>query len=216
MKNKKVISLMILIISLIVIYFGIYFYQNYSLKSSFSKETNTLFNSESKMIRCNLNIFEPEFAYVFGTDNDGHIAFNKTKKIFSQNYEQWQNSYIGGTTVKNTTFNNLLKMVKKDCSQFQKDKKEEEITWGYREYDRKAEEQKERQKQLEREMLKKQGKKFIEIDSNRSLVEQLMENGMTIEKIIEAINTEGETDEATKQQLLSDPIIINYLKEKTE
>ena len=157
-KILKIISIVILLF--IIIYFGIYFIQNKTLTNSFVKETNTILDNETKFIRCNWNIFEPEFAFVFdGGLNDAHMSFRKSKKMFYQDKLNWRKNKIGGTTISNTTFDNLLKMVKEDCYQFQKDSKDlknppKEISWGYREYDRKAEEQKKLQEEL---MLKKMG-----------------------------------------------------------
>jgi hypothetical protein len=77
-----------------------------------------------EIVKCDLfDIFSPKYAFV-GEYNDElnskKIFFYKIKKesIFSN--QNLTDDYIGGTDIKNTTFPELLKMVKKDCSQFQK------------------------------------------------------------------------------------------------
>ena len=60
--------------------------------------------------------------------------------MFYQTDEEWRQSRIGGTTVINTTFDELVEMIKDDCSQFQEDYDnplvdEGGIDWGYREAD---------------------------------------------------------------------------------
>ena len=126
-----------MIISIPIIYFGIFFIQNYSLKNSFAKEENTKFDEDTKFIRCNYNILEPEFAFTFGTGDGGRIGFYRPKHFFYQTEQEWDDNDIGGTTIENTTFPELVKMVKKDCSQFQKSKgnyTDETINWSYSSY----------------------------------------------------------------------------------
>ena len=95
-------------------------------------------------IMCNLNIFQPKYILI----TSAHYQYNDIDRkslsigffnisrphIFSFN---WQIEYTGGTTVKNTTFPELVKMVKEDCYQFQEDydnpNPETGIDWGYRE-----------------------------------------------------------------------------------
>ncbi len=130
---KKVILLIIEIIILIgIVYFGIYKYQNHSLKKSFSIEKKESFK-EAEFVRCNWNIFNPEFAYTF----PGTIGFYKSNNLFYQTKEEWNQNRTGGTTVKNTTFPQLLEMVKEDCEQFKKPKGErtdKTINWSYGKY----------------------------------------------------------------------------------
>ncbi len=50
---------------------------------------------------------------------------------------EWESEYTGGTDVENTTFPELVEMVKEDCSQFQKAKgsaSDETINWSYSPY----------------------------------------------------------------------------------
>ncbi len=127
---KKIKWIIISILSLIVIYFGIYIFQNYIAKKTFQEYNKEKLGEESKsyLIRCNLNILNPQYAYTFFLDNKGEISFENPNNIFP-NKNDWEKSYIGGTTVQNTTFKNLLSMVKDDCYQFQKDYNWAE-TWG--------------------------------------------------------------------------------------
>ena len=70
-------------------------------------------------IRCDLNIFQPKIAFV----ND--IFFDVLPE-FSIYFFDVNNGFkvarSGGTTIENTTFDELVEMVKKDCSQFQQAK----------------------------------------------------------------------------------------------
>jgi len=138
---KKILKNLIIVLFLIpLIYLGIFFIQSYTMKKSFIKfyglknikETEKPYNFQ----RCNFNIFDSEFAYLTGK-NRALISFYKPKHLFSQSKEEWKNSRTGGTTIKNTTFDELVKMAKEDCSQFQEDFDAEDpktqIDWGYRE-----------------------------------------------------------------------------------
>lgn len=89
------------------------------------------------VIRCNLLSLEYVFVDTY-KDNHFEIYFHKIKfkNLFSPNKINWDDNYIGGTDIKNTTFPELVKMVKKDCSQFQEDYNNPDpngIDWGYRE-----------------------------------------------------------------------------------
>ncbi len=135
--KKITISLMIILFSILMICIGIYLIQNQTIKKSFINYNGD--NGDNIFIRCNYNILEPEFTYAVElnliTDNGIEInkkmlSFHKIKKIFSQTELEWKNSRIGGTTVENTTFPELVKMVKQDCSQFQ-DNYYDESELGY-------------------------------------------------------------------------------------
>ena len=122
---KKIKWILILIISILIIYFLIYFIQNYQIKTSLEKFNKQKIGIvQDDLIRCNWSIFSPEFAYVW-FDNEGNISFDKQNKIFWDKND-WKNTSTGGTTIKNTTFPQLLKMVKEDCYQFQKDNYDKE------------------------------------------------------------------------------------------
>ncbi len=67
---------------------------------------------------------------------DYHIHFFDVERrsIFNQGFNV---QYTGGTTLKNTTFPELVNMVKDDCSQFQESKGnyyDETINWSYSPY----------------------------------------------------------------------------------
>lgn len=79
--------------------------------------------TQYQIISCDFDLKERIQALIFEENRSAglgyRIRFFNTKRnsIFSQSF---QSNYTGGTTVKNTTFPQLLKMVKEDCSQFQK------------------------------------------------------------------------------------------------
>ena len=163
---KKIILItLVLIIFLGIMYFSVFWIQNNTYKKSFVSfyglENITEKEKPYSFQRCNLNIFKPEFVYLTGK-NKGLMNFYHTKNIFSQTKEEWKNSRTGGTTIKNTTFSQLLKMVKEDCYQFQKDynrKNEDELNWLYSKnrsvsIEEKEKQKKEREKEREKEAQK--------------------------------------------------------------
>lgn len=145
--KKNILKIGILsILSLILVYFVVFVIQNYYLSKSI--EYRWLSSKSTKLlsydtVRCNWNIFKPEIAFVdesvvLDKFREMEIFFYKPKKLFSQTQQEWEDSYVGGTDIKNTTFPQLLAMVKDDCYQFQKDYdnpkvNEGGIDWGYRE-----------------------------------------------------------------------------------
>jgi len=139
MRNKKIVKIIIaLTISIPILYLGVFLIQSHTLKNSFAKEQIAKFDEDTKWIRCDSRILEPEFAFAFGTGNGGRIGFYRSENLFYQTEKEWENNEIGGTTVINTTFPELVKMVKKDCYQFQEDYDNPlvdkgGIDWGYRE-----------------------------------------------------------------------------------
>jgi len=139
-KLIKIIGLTILILAMM--FFGLYFVQNHLFLRSFERDyQEEKIRNTQELIRCNHDIFRPEYAFVFdlGEGESKHIGFHKTKKLFFQIEQDWEDSRTGGTTITNTTFPELVKMVKEDCSQFQEDydnpNPETGIDWGYREAD---------------------------------------------------------------------------------
>ncbi len=203
--KKKIILIIFGILTLTVFsYLVVYFIQNKTLIKSFSQETNTTLNEEVQLIRCNWNIFKPEFTFVFATDDGGHMSFRESENIFWQSKENWRKNKTGGTTVQNTTFKNLLSMVKDDCYQFQKDynwsetwgteKEKTELRWQYSKLIKidKEKEKKELEKQREkaRKELKKQGidPDNIPIPTNEEFRKMFKEDGFSdedIEKMLE-------------------------------
>ena len=204
-KNK-----IIIISSIIIVFGGLLIYKNSLVKTTGEEvlkyETRNykkeLVDSikEKDFTVCNYNILKPEIAFVYqdisNSDNKnnslevGFYNFQKENLIFGK----WNFEYTGGTTISNTTFSNLLKMVKEDCSQFQKDSKDikdfkyKDISWGHREYDAKAEEQKELQKKMEYERLGI--KKYKSTEENLKKVEKMFREhgGIPEEQIQEVLN----------------------------
>ena len=128
---KKIIKGLI-IISILILVSTIY--QLFTIKNT--KQIIYNYNTEGKsqivhdsiknyeITICNLNIFKPKIAYVSYSRREDrgerhHVSFYDFQKenIF---FGQWNFDYTGGTTIRNTTFPELLKMVKEDCYQFQK------------------------------------------------------------------------------------------------
>jgi len=146
-KGSKIFISFIIIISLIGIY------QIYSIKKIKDVIINYETRSGDKELRssikenilqiCNLNIYKPKVAFVYHDignknykNNSLEIGFYDVSRNnpFSTN---WQTEYTGGTTIQNTTFPELVKMVKEDCSQFQKAKgdfHDKTINWSYSPY----------------------------------------------------------------------------------
>jgi len=99
-----------------------------------------------EIVNCNFNLKNPEHAfvsfqhYIYPEDNSEmkfwRVDFYDLSRtnIFSLN---WNIQRTGGTDIKNTTFPELVKMVKEDCGQFQKSKGNHDdpsINWSYSEY----------------------------------------------------------------------------------
>ena len=158
-KNIKIGLLSIL--GLIVIYFGTFYMQNYLLKKNLYKNYIFQYNTEDLVKydfeRCNLNIFYPEISFIelekseYIGDDFG-VYFYKPKNFFFQTTKEWENSYIGGATIKNTTFPELLKMVKEDCEQFQKPRghaNDKIINWRWSSYNKEEEELEKKQREKE-------------------------------------------------------------------
>jgi len=89
------------------------------------------------VIRCEFNLKRPVYVFIYESKFedliDYHIHFYEENRdtVFSQNF---QSTYTGGTTVTNTTFPELVKMVKKDCEQFKHAKgdfRDMIINWSY-------------------------------------------------------------------------------------
>jgi hypothetical protein len=120
--SKKIITVLaILMGALATAYFIFPFIQNFALKKSFEIHNEAkIGDNNDAFLRCNRDLFDPIFAYPFTLENESHIGFYRPGKLFWASTNDWGASYTGGTTVKNTTFEKLVKMAKEDCSQFQK------------------------------------------------------------------------------------------------
>ncbi|MDD5305912.1 MAG: hypothetical protein PHU25_01190 [Deltaproteobacteria bacterium] len=106
--------------------------------SDWYKETLIQYDIES----CHFGVLTPEYALITEEDilGDGNRDYEllyyqiENRLPFTSN---WQITYTGGTTVYNTTFPELVKMVKADCGQFQKSKGNHDdptINWSYSPY----------------------------------------------------------------------------------
>ncbi len=160
---KKYIKIgIILLVSILIIYFGIYQVQNILAKKTFEDYNKEKLGEKTKsyLIRCNWNIFEPEFAYTFYWNNQGEVSFENPNIFLLFNKNVWENSYVGGTTVQNTTFEELLKMVKDDCYQFQEHGSigtgENVPIWTYTKVESKEEIERRKQERLKRKQEKEE------------------------------------------------------------
>jgi hypothetical protein len=149
---KRILTIFaLLVLGVLIIYFGTFLIQNSTLKRSISQDygDNIVFDGKIRdFIRCNMNILKPEFAYTYKIGETADVDFYNSINLFSQTEEEWDNSYTGGTTVKNVTFPELVAMVKEDCEQFKR---------GYLDYtgyeDLSEEEKREKYYEIERKNL---------------------------------------------------------------
>lgn len=154
MKKEKILISIILFLVIVVISIQLYSYKKINntliYKNVFNQSENVQKSYVNYMpIQCKFKLLNPEYAFVNylhyiypdrNIDKESQtIGFYTLTRshIFSSN---WNLEYTGGTTLENTTFPELVKMVKEDCSQFQEDydnPKVDEggIDWGYREVD---------------------------------------------------------------------------------
>lgn len=142
MKRKAVVIISILVV---IIGIGLYSYaSDREIKSYIAKDMKVDFPDKFvtyDILRCNFGINDIEYGfvgeYVNRIDNLKIFFYNmKRDSIFSIN--DWNDEYIGGTTIKNTTFPELVSMVKEDCSQFQEghgDYYGEDLAWSYSPYE---------------------------------------------------------------------------------
>ena len=149
MKKPIKIIISVLIILIIAILINIIFYYKSINKALIYNEVLSQNEyvqkamKKYKVVECKFNLTNPEYAlvalehYVYPEDDVDrkiwHVTFHNFSRsnIFSPN---WKIDYTGGTTIKNTTFPHLVKLVKQDCSQFQKSKgnhTDETINWSY-------------------------------------------------------------------------------------
>jgi hypothetical protein len=120
---RKTLIISISILGVGALFLLIISLQNVSLRRSFESEYTPLkadYIANATFERCNMNIFKPDFAKVteYEDEEDVNIAFYAPSRLFRQTEDEWDTSYTGGTTVTNTTFPELVAMVKEDCSQF--------------------------------------------------------------------------------------------------
>jgi hypothetical protein len=125
MLRRALIYLLILITSVSIIYFLIIHLQSYFITKTIE---NNFVNSgvdeedysDFRTIRCNLDLFNPKIAFVndlfYKNLPQYNIFMFRMERPFSSKPKEVR---IGGTTVKNVTFPELVAMVKEDCDQFQ-------------------------------------------------------------------------------------------------
>jgi hypothetical protein len=190
---KRILKIVMLsILCLPLIYFGAYYIQNQTLKRSYVSYNEG--QGDDSFIRCNWNIIEPKFASVYFAGDEGHISFKKTKMFF-QTDEEWMQSRTGGTTVKNTTFPELVKMVKEDCGQFKQPKgdfRDKTINWSYGPYTPEPEKTPEQLQQ----------KEMLERAQEISDVHYVLEEIYTDEMRQNAIEKYGDWKDLTDDELL--------------
>jgi hypothetical protein len=129
MKKRILKFLIILPFGLLIVLTFIFLLQTSLLKRSLENKWLTAKETEFngyEFVRCNWSIFEPKVAFVddyilLGDIKGLEVHFYTQKNLFDFSRDSWSEShYTGGTDVKNTTFKELVKMVKENCSQFQK------------------------------------------------------------------------------------------------
>ena len=95
-----------------------------------------------EIVRCSLGLYNLDYVFVGDgrsideDDSNLEVTFYNLnrKSIFSS---KWESDLVGNSIIKNTTFPQLLSMVKDDCYQFQKskgDRNDEVINWSYGKY----------------------------------------------------------------------------------
>jgi len=145
MKKSTKIILIILLFVIAGISIQLYLYNKiddvliYKNVISQSKDVQKSYKNYQP-IRCEFGLFNPKYAFVsylhyFYPEDDvdmesWNIGFYHLSRphFFSTN---WRIKYTGGTTIRNTTFPELVAMVKEDCSQFQNGGKKGDIEWRY-------------------------------------------------------------------------------------
>ncbi|PID83162.1 hypothetical protein CSB11_02345 [Candidatus Campbellbacteria bacterium] len=123
-----------------ILYFSLYYIQNKNIKTH---QLNYWFPSKGKKInkyesvRCSYSIFDTKSVFV-----SEQVILDKYKEL-ALYFSDYSNSfftskvnekYLGSSKVNNTTFPELLRMVKQDCEQFQKGKgnrNDKTINWIY-------------------------------------------------------------------------------------
>lgn len=145
--NKKILKVILILIALLlIVYVAIFSVQSFLIKKSLFEYFNSYSIEklvERDVIRCSYNILNTKVAYIELENNeyigdDFGIYFYYLEDIFGIKSNNWNKTGIGATVPKNATFNELIKMAKEDCLQFQKakgDPNDETINWRYVEAD---------------------------------------------------------------------------------
>lgn len=163
-KSIKIILILFAFIAIVILITEILIYKKIDKKliekEVFSESENVQNSYISyQPVKCRFSFSAMEYAfishlhYIYPEDdvdmeslNIGFYNVSRTH-FFSSN---WKINYTGSTEVHNTTFTQLVKMVKEDCSQFQRghgDYYGDELAWSYSPYDPELEEFLERDSQ---------------------------------------------------------------------
>lgn len=111
-----------------------------------NKEIQNAFKNY-EILTCNFHLTEPKYVFI----SFQHYSYPEDEidiellridfyNLFRANIfsRDWEIKRTGGTTVENATYAELLKMTKKNCSQFQKSKgdfRDKTINWSYSPFD---------------------------------------------------------------------------------
>jgi len=161
-KFIRILIILLLLILVILLYIYIPFIQGkhiQAIKDDTEIETSEWFQNrvqKYEIIRCQFGIKKMKYAFAyenkFESLIDYHIFFfDITKNSLFKNTVN--SKYTGGTTIQNTTFPELVKMVKEDCSQFQGGFVNEDpngIHWTYTRAETKEEKAKEIREKFDR------------------------------------------------------------------
>ncbi len=208
MKNKKMIFIVILIF-IILLLLILLIYQFWSIQKTYNiiykyetrNEKPVIVNRiiNKSFLLCNWNIFKPQIAYILEEKyknkkelSIGFYNFQKEYLIFGK----WNFEYTGGTTISNTTFPQLLKMVKEDCYQFQKSSstglKETDTEWVYSQAESKEVIEKRKQDRIKKEKQER--------EAEREAFEKLSEEEK--EKYLKQIEYESSIDINDEEALI--------------
>jgi len=145
-KTIKILFLVLSVVALLALSHLVYTYSKiddalieYRIYSQSEKIQKIIKNYD--IVQCRHSIFKPKYSIV------AHKYYSEDRQTYDVAFyspirhnilsSSWQIDYTGGTTVKNTTFDELVAMVKDDCNQFQEakgDPSDEVINWSYSPY----------------------------------------------------------------------------------
>lgn len=149
--RKIIISFALLVVFSLI---GIYFLSLPDIKSDIKSEFGLIEGEEKvftdafkkyEIFQCQFGILNTEYVFVSHRD---YSFRNEDRELWKTTFyhserphpfsPNWATTYTGGTTIKNTTFDELVTMVKDDCEQFKKPKgdyRDETINWSYGAYE---------------------------------------------------------------------------------
>lgn len=192
MKNyKKTMAIVVILLVIVAISFQMYSFKR--IESELVSE-NILSQSENvqksyvsyKSSLCKFDLLKPEYAfisylhYVYPEDNidreSWNVGFYEATRSMPFSYN-WTLNYKGGTNIENATFDEIVAMVKEDCSQFQQSKGDywdETINWSYSAYEPEPELTEEEKQKAEEEYIisRLQGELVIYNEEDLKYVEE--------------------------------------------